>query len=34
MINEACELRNSDCLQKASELYSQVMTAADFLENM
>ena len=34
VISEACELRYSHCLQRATELYSQVMAADDFLENM
>ena len=34
VISEACELRYSDCLRQATEMYSQVMAADDFQENM
>ena len=34
VISEACGLRYSHCLQRATELYSHVMAADDFLKSM
>ena len=34
VINEACELRYNDCLQRATELYSNIMAADNFRESI